>query len=100
MRIPIDDADEMLDSLCEKPIIEKTRYRVSHQGFVWEVDEFAGDNAGLIVAEIELASEDQEFSSSILGRPRGDRRSPLFQCQPDRPSVQGLVETHVRRLMV
>ena len=59
--IPIDDADEMLDSLCERPIIEKTRYQVSCQGFVWEVDEFAGDNAGLIVAEIELASEDQEF---------------------------------------
>lgn len=59
--IPIDDANEMLDSLCERPIIEKIRYRVSYQGFVWEVDEFAGDNAGLIVAEIELASEDQEF---------------------------------------
>ena len=59
--IPLEDANEMLDSLCERPIIEKTRYRVSYQGFVWEVDEFAGDNAGLIVAEIELASEDQKF---------------------------------------
>ena len=59
--IPITDADEMLDSLCEKPIIEKTRYRIPYEGFVWEVDEFAGVNAGLIVAEIELSHEDQAF---------------------------------------
>lgn len=59
--IPLADADEMLDTLCEKPIIEKTRYRIPYQGFVWEVDEFAGANAGLIVAEIELSDEEQTF---------------------------------------
>ncbi|MGB5717199.1 MAG: CYTH domain-containing protein [Gammaproteobacteria bacterium] len=57
--IPAADASEMLDKLCERPLIEKTRYRVEHQGFVWEVDEFDGDNAGLIIAEVELDEEDQ-----------------------------------------
>ncbi|MCG8508215.1 MAG: CYTH domain-containing protein [Rhodospirillales bacterium] len=60
--IPAADADEMLDDLCEKPIIEKTRYKIPHEGFTWEVDEFAGVNAGLVVAEIELADEAQAFS--------------------------------------
>jgi adenylate cyclase len=59
--IPLDDARVFLDALCEKPIIEKTRYRIAHRGMVWEVDEFHGDNAGLVVAEIELTSEDQPF---------------------------------------
>jgi len=49
----------MLDNLCERPLIEKTRYRLEHHGLTWEVDEFEGDNAGLIVAEVELDEEDQ-----------------------------------------
>jgi len=57
--IPSDEASEMLDNLCERPLIEKTRYRVEHQGLIWEVDEFDGDNAGLIIAEVELEEEDQ-----------------------------------------
>ena len=56
--IPRQDADTLLD-LCEKPLIEKNRYKVEHGGFVWEVDEFFGENQGLIVAELELESEDQ-----------------------------------------
>jgi adenylate cyclase len=59
--IPLDDARVFLDSLCEKPIIEKTRYRIPYAGMLWEVDEFHGENAGLVVAEIELQSEDQPF---------------------------------------
>jgi adenylate cyclase len=59
--IPSQDADAMLDGLCEKPIIEKKRYKISHGGLRWEVDEFFGENAGLIVAEVELISEDQVF---------------------------------------
>jgi adenylate cyclase len=51
----------MLDSLCEKPIIEKKRYKIDFKGFVWEVDEFFGENQGLIIAELELESEDQVF---------------------------------------
>ena len=60
-RIPAADADEMLDDLCEKPIIEKNRYKIPLGGVTWEVDEFLGVNDGLIVAEVELQSEDQSF---------------------------------------
>ena len=67
--IPPGDANEMLDSLCERPIIEKTRYRIPMEGFIWEVDEFTGANAGLVIAEIELADEDQAFPRPAwLGR--------------------------------
>jgi CYTH domain-containing protein len=59
--IPLADAAELLDGLCEQPLIEKYRHRIEHAGMVWEVDEFLGVNAGLLVAEIELASEDQPF---------------------------------------
>jgi CYTH domain-containing protein len=59
--IPLADAVELLDGLCEQPLIEKYRHRIEHAGMVWEVDEFLGANAGLLVAEIELASEDQPF---------------------------------------
>lgn len=59
--IPAVDANEMLDNLCERPIIEKMRYRISMGDVTWEVDEFLGVNEGLIVAEVELVSEDQTF---------------------------------------
>lgn len=59
--IPLDDARFMLENLCLKPTIEKYRYNVSYEGFTWEVDDFLGENAGLMVAEIELESADQEF---------------------------------------
>jgi CYTH domain-containing protein len=60
--IPAAEAEEMLDGLCAKPLIEKNRYRVEHEGMVWEVDEFFGENSGLVVAEVELEREDQIFS--------------------------------------
>ena len=56
------EAEVMLDELCEKPLIEKKRYKIEFKGFVWEVDEFFGENQGLIVAEVELEKEDQAFS--------------------------------------
>ena len=59
--IPAVDAEELLDSLCENPLIEKNRYKVDYGTLTWEVDEFSGDNEGLIVAEVELQSEDQLF---------------------------------------
>jgi adenylate cyclase len=59
--LPLADAAEFLDKLCEQPIIEKYRRRIPFGGFVWEVDEFLGANAGLVVAEIELPSENQAF---------------------------------------
>lgn len=57
--IPVADAKELLDRLCLKPYIEKNRYYVVHAGVKWEVDEFLKENEGLIVAEVELESEDQ-----------------------------------------
>lgn len=60
--IPVGEADQMLDSLCEKPLIEKKRYKVQNQGHLWEIDEFSGVNEGLILAEIELGSEDEPFA--------------------------------------
>lgn len=60
-RIPMRDAKYMLEHLCTGPTIEKNRYYVNMEGFIWEVDEFLGDNAGLVIAELELESEDQEF---------------------------------------
>ena len=57
--IPLADCNAMLDTLAEKPIIEKKRYKVPFAGLTWEIDEFFGENAGLIVAEVELASEGQ-----------------------------------------
>lgn len=59
--IPPEDARDLLDRLCEQPLIEKYRYRIPYQGMTWEVDEFLGVNAGLVVAEIELESEGQTF---------------------------------------
>lgn len=60
--IPLSDADQMLDVLCLDHIIEKRRYRVFVQGKLWEVDVFEGLNEGLILAEIELQSEDEMFT--------------------------------------
>ena len=74
--IPAGDTNEMLDDLCEQPIIEKKRYKVPLDGFIWEIDEFGGVNEGLIVAEIELESEDQKFNKpdwigdEVSGDPR------------------------------
>ena len=59
--IPLPDAEELLDTLCERPLVEKIRRRIEHAGFTWEVDEFLGENAGLVVAEIELPSEAAAF---------------------------------------
>ncbi|MCK6587882.1 MAG: CYTH domain-containing protein [Polyangiaceae bacterium] len=58
--VPLADATVMLDELCIRPLIEKTRFRIEYEGLVWEVDEFAGANAGLVIAEVELLREDQE----------------------------------------
>lgn len=61
--IPLADANELLDRLCEQPVIEKYRRRIAFAGLVWEVDEFLGANQGLKFAEVELASEGQQFET-------------------------------------
>lgn len=58
--IPVDHASEML-KICDGPLIEKIRYTLDYQGFLWEIDEFLGENKGLVIAEIELESQGQEF---------------------------------------
>jgi adenylate cyclase len=63
--IPFDEGKAMLDTLAEKPLIEKKRYKIPAGDLTWEIDEFLGDNAGLIVAEVELKSEDQAFDKPI-----------------------------------
>jgi adenylate cyclase len=60
--VPLEEAEQMLEQLCEQPQVEKTRYHVQHAGQTWEIDVFEGDNTGLVVAEIELESEDAEFA--------------------------------------
>lgn len=60
--IPLEDARQMLDTLCLQPIIEKTRYKLDYVNLTWEVDEFLGENAGLIIAEVELESEQQSIA--------------------------------------
>jgi len=59
--IPVEDAREMLQTLCSGHFIEKTRYRVLHGAHTWEVDEFHGANQGLVLAEIELGDENEVF---------------------------------------
>lgn len=59
--IPVSDAMQLLDQLCLKPLIEKYRYQITQGDLVWEIDEFLGENSGLLVAEIELSSVEQSF---------------------------------------
>ena len=74
--IPHNECVEMLTNLAEQPIVEKIRYKIAQDGLVWEIDEFLGVNKGLIVAEVELQSEDQKFEKpewigeEVSGDPR------------------------------
>jgi len=75
-QLPLDDAEKMLNDLCEKPVIDKVRHYVMYDNKKWEIDEFSGENQGLIVAEIELDSEDEKISlpdwadKEVSGDPR------------------------------
>lgn len=73
--IPTEDARELL-LLCESPLIEKTRYKIHVEGHIWEIDEFHGENDGLIVAEVELSHPEEPISfPSWLGKEvTGDSR--------------------------
>lgn len=61
--IPVVDAEVLLSTLCYRPIIEKMRYLVPYANKQWEVDVFEGDNAGLIVAELELQEESEQYEA-------------------------------------
>ncbi|TVQ73648.1 MAG: CYTH domain-containing protein [Balneolaceae bacterium] len=58
--IPVDEVKELL-KICEPGVIDKTRYLVKHGDHIYEVDEFYGDNEGLVIAEVELQSADESF---------------------------------------
>jgi adenylate cyclase len=67
--IPFEDAAEILETLCGRPLVEKTRHFVPQGPHLWEIDEFEGENQGLIVAEIELQEAGEGFQKpSWLGR--------------------------------
>lgn len=59
--IPLQDAQEILQNLCRKPLLEKTRHFVRHGNHIWEIDVFEGDNAGLVLAEVELKQANEPF---------------------------------------
>lgn len=60
--IPYEDAVYILENLCLKPPVEKKRYKINYDGFTWDVDEFLGENEGLVIAEIELDRIEQKFT--------------------------------------
>lgn len=74
-KIPLNDALEMMGSLTGK-LVEKKRYKIRFDGKLWEVDEFLGDNEGLLMAEIELESESEQVKLPdwITEEVTGDRR--------------------------
>ena len=59
--IPNNDAEDLLNLFCKESIVEKNRYKIHYKSTLWEVDEFLGNNKGLVVAEVELTSEDQPY---------------------------------------
>jgi len=74
--IPVADARIMLDKMCERPLVEKTRYRETLGKHTWEIDVFHGENDGLVLAEVEVASETELFerpswlAEEVSGDPR------------------------------
>jgi adenylate cyclase len=90
--IPLADAEELLNALCDRPLIEKTRTKIDWHGLTWEVDEFFGDNQGLIMAEVELTATDQLvdlppwIGQEVSDDPRyynaNLAKSPFTQWQP------------------
>jgi CYTH domain-containing protein len=74
--IPLSDANQLLTTLCQRPLIEKYRYCIPWGHHTWEVDEFGGDNQGLILAEVELHAETEAIAlpdwigQEVTGDPR------------------------------
>jgi adenylate cyclase len=74
--IPVEDALQILDEFCDRSLIRKTRYRRQYHGHVWEIDVFHGENSGLVIAEVELRSENESPAipdwaiAEVTGDPR------------------------------
>jgi adenylate cyclase len=93
--IPLADANELLDTLADDPLIEKTRYHVQHGTHTWEIDVFAGDNQGLVVAEIELSSADESFERPAwLGEEVSDDPRYYNVCLVKHPFKDWLQDKH------
>jgi len=83
--IPLSDAEELL-KICEPGIIDKTRYEVRHGNHLFEIDVFSGDNAGLVIAEVELASENEYFEMPAwLGKEITGERKYYNSALKDNP---------------
>lgn len=100
--IPTDHAEYLLTQVCDRQPIEKVRYELYHAGRLWEIDEFLGHNRGLVLAEVELASLDEDVllppwaGREVTGDPRycnshlyhhpftswHDREPPIWSAQP------------------
>ena len=63
--IPYEDAVYLLENLCLKPLVEKRRFKVEYEDFTWDIDEFLGQNEGLVLAEIELQDINQKFNKPV-----------------------------------
>ena len=88
-QVPLQDGEEMLASFCRKPVIVKTRYFVEYEDHVWEVNVFEGDNEGLIVAEIELDDEHEQFARPPwLGKEVSDDPRYYNVCLVEHPYKQ------------
>ena len=84
-QIPTAEAEEMLQKLCLHPLIEKVRFELPFAGLTWEIDEFQGENQGLVVAEVELESEEQAvtlppWAGVEVSHDRRYSNASLVQC--------------------
>jgi adenylate cyclase len=87
--VPIDDARELLDRVALRPLIDKTRHHVRRGPHLWEIDEFHGENAGLVVAEIELSHPDEPFERPVwLGDEVSTDRRYFNSSLSERPYTQ------------
>lgn len=60
--IPVSDAEIVLEKLCLRPLIQKDRYQIDYKGHLWDIDVFAGENQGLVIAEVELDHPDESIN--------------------------------------
>jgi len=93
--IRADDADFLLRHLCHQPLIEKRRYKIPHAGHIWEVDVFAGANEGLILAEVELQSEEESVVlPPWVGREVSHDRRYFNSALAERPYCDWVDQDH------
>jgi adenylate cyclase len=96
--IPPEDARQMLDLLVVGSLVEKVRYRIAHEGFTWELDVFSGRNEGLVLAEVELDSENDDpplpdwVGAEVSGDPRFINANLARTPFNDWPTFDGMTE--------